>query len=107
MHESGALTWREVVDKYHSGLIDELSVRLDSDLHDAVSGAVAAALNQASAEAAGTLKQACDEARRSQAESLNQVLRRLRTTGQERVLDLVGEGCAAYARHLVVLVFES
>jgi multidrug efflux pump subunit AcrA (membrane-fusion protein) len=107
MNESGALTWREVVDKYHSGLIDELSVRLDSDLRDAVSGAVAAALTQAKAQAALELKQASDEARQAQIESLNQVLRRLRTTGQERILDLVAEGCTAYARQLVVLVFES
>lgn len=88
MHESGALTWREVVDKYHSGLIDELSVRLDSDLRDAVAEAVA---------------HAC----RSQVESLNQVLRRLRTTGQDGVLPLVAEGCAPFAGQLVVLVFES
>jgi hypothetical protein len=103
MHESGALTWREVVDKYHSGLIDELSVRLDSDLRDAVSQAVSAALDQAAAER----KQACDEARRSLVESLNQVLRRLRTAGQEHILALVAEGCAPYAGQLVVLVFES
>jgi hypothetical protein len=88
MHEGGALTWREVVDKYHSGLVDELSVRLDSDLRDAVSHAVA-------------------EARRSQVESLNQVLRRLRTAGEEHILKLVAEGCAPFAGQLVVLVFES
>jgi hypothetical protein len=88
MHEGGALTWREVVDKYHSGLMDELSVRLDSDLRQAVSEAVS-------------------EARRSQVESLNQVLRRLRTTGQEQVLKLVVEACAPFAGQLVVLVFES
>jgi hypothetical protein len=88
MHEGGALTWREVIEKFHSGLIDELSVRLDSDLRDAVSRAVA-------------------EARRSQVESLNQVLRRLRTAGEEHVLKLVGEGCGSFAGQLVVLVFES
>src|SRR5580700_11386523 len=103
MHEGGSLTWQEVVEKYHSGLLDELSVRLDSDLRNAVSEAVAAERLQAGA----TLKQACEEARRSQVESLNQVLRRLRSTGQEQVLDLVAEGCAPFARHLVVLVFES
>jgi hypothetical protein len=88
MKEGGALTWREVVDKYHSGLVDELSARLDSDLRDAVSQAVA-------------------EARRSQVESLNQVLRRLRTAGEEHILKLVAEGCAPFAGQLVVLVFES
>src|SRR5580658_8283304 len=98
MHEGGSLTWREVVDKHHSGLVDELSVRLDSDLRNAVSDAVAAER----AEAGAALKQACEEARRSQVESLNQVLRRLRTTGQEHVLELVAEGCAPFAEHLVV-----
>jgi hypothetical protein len=88
MNEGGALTWREVVDRYHSGLVDELSGRLDSDLRDAVSRAVA-------------------EARRSQVESLNQVLRRLRTAGEEHILKLVAEGCAPFAGQLVVLVFES
>jgi hypothetical protein len=88
MHEGGALTWREVVDKYHSGLVDELSARLDSDLRDAVSQAVA-------------------EARRSQVESLNQVLRRLRTAGEEHVLKLLAEECAPFAARLVVLVFET
>jgi hypothetical protein len=88
MDEGGALTWREVVDKYHSGLVDELSARLDSDLRDAVSQAVA-------------------EARRSQVESLNQVLRRLRTAGEEHVLKLLAEECAPFAARLVVLVFET
>jgi len=103
MHEGGALTWREVVDKYHFGLIDELSVRLDSDLQYAVTEAVAAERTQVG----DALKQAVAEARRSQVESLNQVLRRLRTTGQEGVLRLVAEGCASFAGQLVVLVFES
>jgi hypothetical protein len=84
-----------------------LSVRLDSDLRDALSEAVAAALAQANAQAVAELNRACDDARRSQVESLNQVLRRLRTTGREHILDLVAEGCASYARQVVVLVFES
>jgi hypothetical protein len=107
MHEGGALTWREVVDQYHSALIDEISVRLDSEVRDAVDRAVAAALAQAGAQAAAELKRACEEARRSQVEWLNQFLRRLRATGGERVLDLLAEGCASYAGKLVVLVFES
>jgi hypothetical protein len=103
MHEGGALTWREVVDQHHSALIDEISVRLDSEVRDAV----AAALAQAGVEAAAELKRAREEARRSQVEWLNQFLRRLRATGGERVLDLLAEGCASYAGKLVVLVFES
>jgi hypothetical protein len=107
MHEGGALTWREVVDQYHSALIDEISVRLDSEVRDAADRAVAAALAQAGVQAAAELKQACEVARRSQVEWLNQFLRRLRATGGERVLDLLAEGCASYAGKLVVLVFES
>src|SRR5580692_4274607 len=107
MHEGGALTWREVIDRYHSALIDELSVRLDSEVRDAVDSAVAAALAQAGVQAAAELKRACGEARRSQVESLNQVLRRLRATGQERVPDLLAESCASYAGKVVVLLFES
>jgi hypothetical protein len=91
MNESGALTLREVVEKHHAGLIDELSVRLDSALRDA------AAVERSQAE----------EARRSQMEALNQVLRRLRTAEEDQVLELVAEGCAACAERLVVLVFES
>jgi len=103
MHEGGTLTWREVVDKHHSALVDELTGRLDSDLRDAISRAIADEQSKAGLQ----LKQACDDARRSQVESLNQMLRRLRETGEERVLDLLAEGCASYAEQLVVLVFES
>jgi len=91
MQEGGALTLREVVEKHHSGLVDELSARLDSALRDAVA----------------VERSQGDEARRSQMEALNQVLRRLRTGGEDQILELVAEGCAAYAERLVVLVFES
>ena len=103
MHDSGALTWREVMERHHSALVDELSERLDSELRDAVSIAVSAERSKAS----GQLAQACSDARRSQVESLNQVLRRLRTAGEGRVLVLAAEGGAPYAEQLVVLVFEN
>jgi hypothetical protein len=103
MHEGGALTWREVVDKHHSALIDELSVRLDSDLREAVAQAAAAERSESSRE----LKRACDEAGRSRVESLDQILRRLRTAAEEQILPLFAEVCAPYAEQLVVLVFES
>jgi hypothetical protein len=91
MHESGAFSWREVVEKHHTGLIEELSLRLDADLR----GAVDAERSHG------------DEMRRAQVESLNQALRRLRTIGEGQVLNLVAESCARYAERLVVLVFES
>jgi len=104
MHESvGALTWREVIDRHHSVLIDELSVRLDSDLREAAAQAVAAERSESSRE----LKRASDEAGRSRVESLNQILRRLRTAAEEQVLPLFAEVCGPYAEQLVVLVFES
>jgi hypothetical protein len=107
MHEGGALTWREVVERHHSALVDEISVRLDSEVHEAVERAVAAALAEAGVKAAADVKRAREDARQSQVESLNQFLRRLRAAGEERVLDLLAEGCASYAGKLVVLVFES
>ena len=103
MHEGGALTWREVVEKNHSVLVDELSERIDSDLRKAVERAVAAERSQATIR----LKTECEDARRSQVESLNQVLRRLRTAAEEHVLDLAAESCASYAEKVVVLVFEN
>ncbi|HVV47692.1 MAG TPA: hypothetical protein VHC72_20915, partial [Bryobacteraceae bacterium] len=103
MIEAGALTWREVVDKYHSALVDELTVRLDSDIREAVNRAVAAEQAIASAR----LKSACDEVRRTQVESLNQILRRLRTSPEDKVLELLAEGCASFTPQLVVLVFEN
>ena len=72
--QDGAVTWREIVEHHHSCLIDELSQRLDSDLKLAVANAVAAERSLAD----GKLTAARGEARSSQAELLNQALRRLR-----------------------------
>jgi hypothetical protein len=72
-------------------------------VRDAVSSAISAEHSKVSAQ----LKQACDGARRSQVESLNQILRRLRATSEEQVLELAARGCAPYVEQLVVLVFES
>ncbi len=91
MPDGGDVSWREVVDRYHSGLIDELSIHLDSERRQAAAQAAAAERAQAN----------------SQVECLNQVLRRLRVAGEEQVLQLLAEGCAQHAGKLVVLVFES
>jgi hypothetical protein len=103
MHDGSALTWREVMEKHHSVLVDELSARLDSDMREAVDRALADERSLAGIR----LKAECEDARRSQVESLNQVLRRLRTADENRVLDLAAESCASYAEKVVVLVFES
>jgi hypothetical protein len=103
MQEGGASTWREVVERHHNALVDELSERLDSDLREAMDVAVSAER----AKAATELKRACEEARGSQSETLNRFLRRLRATSEVRVPELVAESCAAHAEKLVVLVFEN
>jgi hypothetical protein len=103
MDEGVAAGWLEVLEKHCSALVDELATRVDSDLRDAVTRAVDAE-NSAGEE---KLRRACDDARRSQAEALNQVLRRMRTGPADNVLDLLAEGCAPFAERVVVLVFES
>ncbi|HWF11494.1 MAG TPA: hypothetical protein VG297_23660 [Bryobacteraceae bacterium] len=79
--------------------MDELALRVDSDLRRAVDAENAAGEEK--------LRRACDDARRSQAEALNQVLRRIRTSAADNVLALLAEGCAPFAERVVVLVFES
>lgn len=102
--DSANLTWREIVENQHSTLIDALSARLDSDLRIAVSEAVAAERARAETH----LAVACVEARISQAELLNQSLRRLReANGEEHILRTLCESCAPFADLLVVLVFEN
>lgn len=108
MHESALtaheLTWRQLVEHHYSCLVDELASRLDSDLRNAVTEALAS--ERAGAEQ--RLAVACDQARLSQAESLNQSLRRLRqAAGEEDILQILAENCAAYAQFAVVLVFEN
>jgi len=105
------LTWRAIVENHHSSLVDELARRLDSDLQRLESDhkdAVARALASERFEAEGQRVLACDRARRSQAEGLNQSLRRLRqVNGEEHILQALSESCAPYADRLVVLVFEN
>jgi hypothetical protein len=102
--QDGAVTWLEIVEHHHSCLIDELSTRLDSDLRTAVANAVAAERSLVD----GRLTLARGEARSAQAELLNQALRRLRkANGEENILQVLSESCAACAEHTVVLVFEN
>ena len=108
MHGSAAssneLTWREIIEHHHSSMVDELAVRLDSDVEKAVTQALAAER----ARAENQIAVACDQARRAQSESLNQSLRRLRNaTNDENILKILGESCVAYTPYSVVLVFEN
>ncbi len=106
MHEGSALTWREVVEKHHIDLMDELSVRLDSDLREAAAS-VRSQAEEALRHAVAAERSQAEGARRQHVEVLNQALRRLRTTGENQVLNLLAESCAPYAERLVVLVFEN
>jgi hypothetical protein len=104
MHEAGALTWRDVVERHNATLVYELSERLDSDLKDAVSRALAAERSQASDQLARTR----EEVSRAQAESLNQALRRMRqANGDQQILQSLVESIGPYAAVAVVLVFEN
>jgi hypothetical protein len=104
MPEGGTLTWRDLVDKHQSALIDELTVRLDSEFQSALSSAVDAERREAHAQ----VTRAVDEARRLVSENLNQTLRRLRqSTSEDQILELLNEGSAAWSERSVVLVFEN
>src|SRR5579863_8950714 len=98
------LTWREIVERHHSSLVDELTARLDSDRQNAVTEA----LNSERARVETQLSVACDQARNSQAEVLNQSFRRLRQASDEKnILQTLSESCAPYTESSVVLVFEN
>jgi transcriptional regulator with GAF, ATPase, and Fis domain len=102
------MTWREIVDTHHSALIDELSRRLDSDFELARKDAADHAVAIERSQAAEQVMVACEQARRSQAELLNQSLRRLRQSPVEgQILQALTETCAHYAEMSVVLVFEN
>src|SRR6185312_12935851 len=103
MHDGAAPGWREVMEKHYSALVDELGTRIDSDWQRAMNEAVAAERLAVEAQT----RRACDDARRTQAEALNQALRGIRTGPADHVLKLLGEECARFAERLVVLVFES
>jgi hypothetical protein len=104
MHDGGTITWRDVVEKHHSALVDELTVRLDSDFRTAISQAVDAERSQTTEQ----IERACDEALRAQSEILNQTLRRLRQGASEtQILELLNEGCGVCSERSVVLVFEN
>ncbi len=96
MHEGPTLTWREVVDKYHCTLVDELTVSLDSVF--------------ASEREAESLRLAAERERvkLATAESLNQILRRIRQASSAMaVLKMLAEATSTYAERVVVLVIEN
>src|SRR5665213_3849415 len=90
MNNSPTLTWREVVDKHHSGMVDELTGTLDS-------------LFKAERLAAAV---ETERTRIATAEALNQILRRLRNTESDSALyDLLAEATSNYADRVVAVSY--
>ncbi len=103
MPDSGAPAWRELIEKHHSAMVDEIAGRLDSEVHSAVNDALIAERHNQSRQVA----RAADDARRSHAETMNLALRRLRAAGSdEQVLQQLAEVCLPFARQAAVFVFE-
>jgi hypothetical protein len=103
MQEGDAFAWRDVVEKHNSALLGELKSRLDAELDQAVTRA----LKDERCDAERRTTKACEQATTAQAESLNQLLRRLRNTSQNEIAGVLAQGAAPYAASLVVLVLEN
>ena len=96
MHEGPTLTWREVVDKYQSTMVDELGAAVDS--------LIAAEREAESIRAAAER----ERVKLATAESLNQIVRRIRQSATESaVLELLAEATSPYAGRAVVLSIEN
>jgi hypothetical protein len=115
MHDSGTVDWRDVAQKHHSAMVDELSTSFDSRLQRELSSALhdfSIALDAERAKASNLLAvasaEASNTARRAQAESLNQALRRLRAAEtRQEILNVLSENTAPYCTQSVVLLFET
>ncbi len=95
--------WRGIFEKHQTALAADLSQFLETSVRDAVAAAVLEERSHAGRRTA----RACEEARRSQAESLNQALRRLRLANTERAsLEILNETCTPWAERAVVMVFS-
>jgi hypothetical protein len=105
MHGNGAVRWREVVEKHHATLVNDLASSFETDLNSAVSAAVSTAIAEERAKSVEHIERACAEASISQVEGLNQVLRRLRAASEREVLELLARSAAA--EKAVVLLFEN
>jgi hypothetical protein len=98
--QDGVVTWREVVERHQAALVDDLTLRVDSEIQNAVAHAVRKEHEQAVTQ--------IERARRTTAESLNQTLRLLRQSAAEApALQLLADGSAPYAQRAVVLLIEN
>jgi hypothetical protein len=98
--QDGVVTWREVVERHHGALVDDLTLRLDSEIQKAVAHAVRKEQERAVTQ--------IERARRTTAESLNQTMRLIRQSAAEApALQLLADGSAPYSQRAVVLLIEN
>jgi hypothetical protein len=108
MNHGGSLSLREVVEKHHAALVDELAGHLDSQLQAAREETSANERQQAASEIELVRLRSARETRLSTAESLNQTLRRIRQGIDEaEVLGILLESTSPYAHQAVVLRVEN
>lgn len=108
MHDGQSESWRQVIEKHHAALVDEISVELDSRLQHAVSHAIEAERSAAAIQLDRAKKDTEELTVRSTAESLNQILRRLRQAPDDAtVFELLAEAAAPYAAQTVLLVIAN
>ena len=108
MAEGEALTWRELLEKHHSALLDEMGPRLDADVRRAAEQAAGVTRAEADLRIAAARQLASAQARTAAADSLHQALRRLRqSSGHNQILKVLNEISSPWAAQSVVLVFEN
>lgn len=121
MQDGSAPGWRQILDRHHRALVDDLTAQLDRETESKVSLAVSAERERLSNHAAqereaqearftqtisGERIRAADESRLRLSESLNQSLRRIRQTAAEHeALQILLEDSPA--DRAVVLVIEN
>ena len=104
MHDTGLTGWREVVQKHHSAMVDDLKQAVDSELESAITLAVETERSKYQ----GAIDRAREETRRSTTEDLNQNLRRLRqSAAQAHIFRLLAEAAVPFVNRAVVLLIEN
>ena len=112
MHDGGAPDWRQIIERHHANLADELSAQLEAEVGSSVALAISDDRERAGTELAQAIaeerKRVTDETGRRLSESLNQTLRRIRQTSAEHeALQLLLEDSAACAERAVVVLIEN
>jgi len=103
MHESQTLAWRDVIEKYHSTLVDELGSSLDSAF-DAERTRSAAEIERVRRDAASQIERLQTEI----VENYNQSVRRLQQApSPSAIFELLAELAHAHAARVVVVSVQS